>query len=566
VEKMKKIFGLILMLFMVPVVMAGYYYDDYTDGIFNWTDTNSAGWYENATNGYIASTNIAVHGQIIKDFGSLYNLSDNLNINTSIYGQIGDYSFFTDLFVTDADSYASQTNYVRFGLNYEYYGGGYDDIFIICGGSCNCTFNVTDGSFAESGYYVIQIYYSADTGKIELYRNDSAYVSTYLNGCDISNWNVTIYQQREPICQIYNFELSAGDYPVCTPDWYCSQYTGCLPNGTMLCDVVTDNNSCGSPFSGSLNDFPAQSCTYPSNVVFDENYGRGGIYSNLYNIDLQEFIDGFMWDVDGGSPDKGYLDLNDITETNNPLIEWNLSKDWNMTIISKANDTTPASNTQLIFELGGSLPYTDALDINLIDYNVDGNIYLRSYCYPNGSFCTSGLTYTDVFYSETANTDEHTYLVVYSEDTQEVDIYNDGVLNLTMPLTFNTDGSMLMVAVNGYAGIKQFYVQQVSGCVPLWSCDGYGACLPNSTQECNSAIDLNACGELYGGDYSEFPAQPCNYTMPTGYVAQYEASDFDDIVGDGLGTGGSVFVVLLPIVVIGGIFVVGYKYMKKVRR
>jgi len=58
-------------------------------------------------------------------------------------------------------------------------------------------------------------------------------------------------------------------------------------------------------------------------------------------------------------------------------------------------------------------------------------------------------------------------------------------------------------------------------CTPNWVCDGYGAatCLINDTNTaaCNSVNDTNSCGELYGGDYSEFSNQTgvCDYCTPS---------------------------------------------------
>jgi len=52
---------------------------------------------------------------------------------------------------------------------------------------------------------------------------------------------------------------------------------------------------------------------------------------------------------------------------------------------------------------------------------------------------------------------------------------------------------------------------QVNNCVPVWICDGYGACNTTDAQACNSASDSNVCGINYTGDYSEFSPQVCNY-------------------------------------------------------
>lgn len=48
-------------------------------------------------------------------------------------------------------------------------------------------------------------------------------------------------------------------------------------------------------------------------------------------------------------------------------------------------------------------------------------------------------------------------------------------------------------------------------CTPDWSCNGYDSCMVNDTQNCNAVEDLNTCGDVYGGDYSEFTPAGCNY-------------------------------------------------------
>lgn len=50
-------------------------------------------------------------------------------------------------------------------------------------------------------------------------------------------------------------------------------------------------------------------------------------------------------------------------------------------------------------------------------------------------------------------------------------------------------------------------------CTPNWVCDGYDSCNISNLAPCNSVTDLNSCGGAYGGDYSEFSPQSCNYCV-----------------------------------------------------
>ena len=71
-------------------------------------------------------------------------------------------------------------------------------------------------------------------------------------------------------------------------------------------------------------------------------------------------------------------------------------------------------------------------------------------------------------------------------------------------------------------------------CTPDWSCTGYETCIePMVNASCNSVTDLNTCGEVYGGNYSEFTPQACSYpsTNQT-YVPSHASSDIAGVVVD----------------------------------
>lgn len=77
---------------------------------------------------------------------------------------------------------------------------------------------------------------------------------------------------------------------------------------------------------------------------------------------------------------------------------------------------------------------------------------------------------------------------------------------------------------------------QVNNCIPNWACNGYAACNLSDVKPCNSVTDLNACGLLYGGDYSEFTPSSCNYCIydllflnTTGCISGIETDCFRDL-------------------------------------
>jgi hypothetical protein len=66
-------------------------------------------------------------------------------------------------------------------------------------------------------------------------------------------------------------------------------------------------------------------------------------------------------------------------------------------------------------------------------------------------------------------------------------------------------------AIGGLNYNNMTFTFEIDNCVPNWVCSGYDTCQINDTAECNSALDTNACGLSYTGDYSEFGDQSCNY-------------------------------------------------------
>lgn len=54
-------------------------------------------------------------------------------------------------------------------------------------------------------------------------------------------------------------------------------------------------------------------------------------------------------------------------------------------------------------------------------------------------------------------------------------------------------------------------VDRAYTCTPDWQCSGYGSCNTSNQAPCNAVTDMNACGDTYSGDYSEFSPQSCDY-------------------------------------------------------
>jgi hypothetical protein len=116
-----------------------------------------------------------------------------------------------------------------------------------------------------------------------------------------------------------------------------------------------------------------------------------------------------------------------------------------------------------------------------------------------------------------------------------LDVYKEG--NNWSIFLNNTYITSAIITCSDYSTLNYFHVmprsrysfvdyvslEETLPCTPDWSCNGYAACLINDTQVCNSVTDLNTCGESYGGDYSEFTPQACDFCTPdwscNGYAA-----------------------------------------------
>jgi hypothetical protein len=96
---------------------------------------------------------------------------------------------------------------------------------------------------------------------------------------------------------------------------------------------------------------------------------------------------------------------------------------------------------------------------------------------------------------------------------------------LAGPLPSQLNNKRLGLFLSQQGGHASYYddvkVYEYVPCTPNWSCNGYASCLVNDTQRCNSVTDLNTCGGAYGGDYSEFNAQACDYCAPSFGCSEY---------------------------------------------
>ena len=90
----------------------------------------------------------------------------------------------------------------------------------------------------------------------------------------------------------------------------------------------------------------------------------------------------------------------------------------------------------------------------------------------------------------------------------------DGTGNCALETAYWTDTGTTWYADSGYKiNVTEAAIncQETLICVPNWTCNQYGSCMVNSTQNCLNVTDQSQCGQAYGGDYSEF-TRHCIYS------------------------------------------------------
>ena len=78
---------------------------------------------------------------------------------------------------------------------------------------------------------------------------------------------------------------------------------------------------------------------------------------------------------------------------------------------------------------------------------------------------------------------------------------------------------------------------QAGPCTPDWSCVGYQECVSPATEAmCNNVTDINACGDIYSGNYSEFNTSECSYPSSSSSGTRYAVDADGNVVGVYQGT------------------------------
>jgi hypothetical protein len=195
------------------------------------------------------------------------------------------------MFTNDASSWAVG-DYVYVGLNIDV-GDTYtnDDLTIGCAGACSCS-NPVNLVASEANSYSGVVTYDAVTGNLTYVRSDANSVSTIVSGCDITTDYVVLFARSgdSSFNDFWMSDLAAA----CVPNWSCSSLGACNSSDVRPCLAVSDSNTCGDPFGGSLSSYDV-ACSYvaPSSPSSTSASRRGEVMycdstTNMCYTSLQE--------------------------------------------------------------------------------------------------------------------------------------------------------------------------------------------------------------------------------------------------------------------------------------
>lgn len=108
------------------------------------------------------------------------------------------------------------------------------------------------------------------------------------------------YFTPEMVLEFYDRQNTDNQqYPFCTPDWACSEYSDCVIGSDNLryqrCHAVIDQNSCGEAFDGILGDYDLTGCTFNdgnagSNSIALSNAARAASKETAIKNPIEQFI------------------------------------------------------------------------------------------------------------------------------------------------------------------------------------------------------------------------------------------------------------------------------------
>jgi hypothetical protein len=404
--------------------------------------------------------------------------------------------------------------------------------------------------------YTMTYLYESGVGNLSLYVNGS-YIISATNAGNSGDYNWTIgsifpsvlysnqgingtfddvlfYREtlsESAVADLYNLYNSN----ICTPNWTCSGY-GLCESGFLQCDAAIDQNTCGESYSGNYSEFAPVACDLEQNLEayykMDEASSTDGLVDELgaHNFAIVGTVASVPAAINNG---RGTYTPTDYFNASNWFINQNAEYSFSVWVKMLGDATQPicAGNEDLLVVYDGVAGM--GAEFTYECSNARFNFYTAS-----GSFAHN--------YAPATNELMH---LVYTHDLNGTEkIYFNGTLVETgtnsMPDIMPTD----LYIGSSFAGTSEDFALDEIGlwsrtlspdeivllynsgdglpyeyfpCQPNWSCIGYAVCNSSDLQVCNNVTDLNTCGILYSGDYSEFTPQACDFCLPNWTCSGY---------------------------------------------
>jgi hypothetical protein len=419
-------------------------------------------------------------------------------------------------------------------------------------------------------------YYSTPAGKQVAFDEYAVWRNYSLNQSDVD--------------LIYN-SGTGRMYPFNSCIWECNGYDACSVIDTKTCNSVIDTNSCGESYTGNYSEFTL-SCDYCTPSWSCDGFGICNLFShNLFSHNCSSVADANSCYSQTNLPSDQYsgdyseypsevcgLTTNYFDDFNDGLCpEWAGADCSNYTLRTSPFEGSPQptfyyngfsfenfATTPIIVEFNLSMSSSDftfgfanVSNGDVVSARINDNAEAIEFYDSDGGWfaeglCNYGMDYAGeerkvkFFFNTTG------YISLYIDNVGVCEVYDANYPTKSLE-------SLTTTFWYDYQYIDNLAVYYL--CTPDWSCNGYGTCLINSTQNCNSVTDLNVCGEIYSGDYSEFTSQSCTYVEI--WTPQHLSSDIPAVVIDFLVEFGLQIIAFVGLITLGVLYVYVIKKVGK---
>lgn len=291
----------------------------------------------------------------------------------------------------------------------------------------------------------------------------------------------------------------------CIVNWSCSAYNSCGINNLKTCNTVYDNNNCSINYTGNYSEFNQECFLCSGEILINSTFNESSLFTSGWVNDSIAGGNAFLFnstfynEFDNVGLARIYQNLTNFDILNNSVVHIKFIR----------SDNTPTFTSELRFGYSSK-------SMQFIVLSNTGNFTF----FGLGNTCaSSNLTDGEEFYLAPYDTNPHN-IDYHFYNNGTMDLYFDNVYRYTFSFS-GCDVNDKIELVSRFTAEKtdELFICGVNipPCVPNWSCSLFDTCNISDLTVCTDVIDSNSCGELYGGNFSEFGVFTCNYC--TGLVS-----------------------------------------------